>query len=98
MQERKKEATPTATSLQDAHSVVLARTSASRSQMVCPGPSSRKLGDTTAPLPKVRHLLRLSGSPLCYLPALPQKLVPALIRGATTQKDVAWVLVTRVWV
>lgn len=59
----------------------------SAAQMVCPGLSSRKLGNLAAPLPGVGNLLRLTGSPLCYLPGLPQKPFSGLIRGENTQKD-----------
>lgn len=77
---------------------VLGECLVSRPQMVCPGLSSRKLGNWAAALLKVRLLLRFLGSPLCYLPGLPQKLFSALIRGDNTQKDTAQVLVIRVWV
>ena len=84
MQEREKEPTPTAISLQNAHSAEGHTTS--RSQMVGPGFSSRKLRNLAAPLPKVRHLLSLTGSPLCCLPGLSEKLMPGLIRGDTTHR------------
>lgn len=84
MKEREKEPTPTAISLQNAYSAEGHTTL--RSQMVGPGLSSRELRNLAAPLPKVRHLLSLTGSPLCCLPGLSEKLTPGLTRGDRTHR------------
>ena len=78
------EPTPTAISLRNAHSAEGHTTF--RSQMVGPGFSSRKLRNLAAPLPKGRHLFSLTGSPLCCLPGLSEKLMPGLIREDSTHR------------